>query len=107
MSQDQEERTGPATGDDSVNVNLSTGQEASDVPNQQEDEDLKIEPSGYKYGICQHKLKYDPLTIVFAVLVFIGGLIGYITKDSTISLVAGLIFAVLLCLFCFIDGAQR
>lgn len=106
MSQNQEERVGEAGGD-SVNVNVTSGQEASNVPNPQVETQAEAGSSGYKYGIFKRQIKYDPLSIVFAILVFIGGLIGFITKQSTPSLVAGTIFAILIGLFTFIDGARR
>lgn len=107
MSQNHEERVAE-TGGDSVNVNVTTDQEASDVPNPQGDGQAEAGSSaGYKYGIFKRQIKYDPLSIVFAILVFIGGLIGFIAKQSTPSLVAGTIFALLIGIFTFVDGARR
>lgn len=103
MSQGQQEGR---SGEDSVNINLPAGQEApTGLPDQggaQADSS-----SGYKYGIFKQRIRYDPISIVFAILIFIGGLIGYLTKQSTPSLVAGTIFALLIGIFTYVDGVRR
>lgn len=106
MSQNEGGTAGESSnvGQDSVNVNLPADQD-SDVPNQA-GEQIQA-PSGYKYGIFKRQIRYDPLSAVFAVLVFIGGLVGYFTKQSIASLIAGTIFALLIGICTYIDGARK
>lgn len=60
-----------------------------------------------QYIIWKWPLRFDPVAILFALLVFVGGLIGYITKNSSQSLVAGTIFAFLIAVGIYYDGARR
>lgn len=61
----------------------------------------------YSYGLFKRHMRYDPLSILFAVLVFVGGLVGYLTKQSAPSLIAGSIFAALLAAATFYEGARK
>lgn len=63
--------------------------------------------SGGGYSLGKFYTRFDPIAIVFTVLVFAGGVVGYITKQSTSSLVAGTIFAVLLAATTFLEGSRK
>lgn len=61
----------------------------------------------YGYGFLKHRLQFDPLMIVFVVLLEVGGIIGYVSKGSTASIVTSSIFAILLLGATYIDGVKR
>lgn len=61
----------------------------------------------YCYGIFKRHMRFDPLSIVFAILILVGGIVGYVTKGSAASLVAGTVFAILLAVSTYIEGARR
>lgn len=86
-------------------------------PGNQEQENVRIETTPqadvpetmghYSYGIFKRPLRFDPLAIIFALLVFAGGITGYVNKNSSASLIAGTIFAILLGITIYIEGARR
>lgn len=49
-----------------------------------------------EYRILSYKMRYDPVSIAFAFLLFVGGYIGYAKSDSVLSIVTASIFAVLI-----------
>lgn len=64
-------------------------------------------PSTLGYIFIHRHMRYDPISIVFSVLILIGGLIGYFTKGSLPSLIAGIIFFILLAIATYIEGALK
>lgn len=59
------------------------------------------------YRILKRPIRYDPITIIFTVLVFIGGIIGYVKAGSTPSLVWSTVFAIALALSTYLEGARK
>lgn len=60
----------------------------------------------YSYGIFSSRMRFDPLAIVFIILLLIGGLIGYLSKGSLASIISAAIFAVLLAIATYMEGAK-
>lgn len=63
--------------------------------------------SKYQYGLYKMQTRFDPVSIVFTLLVFIGGIIGYVNKQSSASLIAGTVFALLLAAATYVEGARK
>lgn len=61
----------------------------------------------YGYGLFKRPIKYDPIMMVYIVILFAGGLAGYINKNSTASLVASTVFSVLLAFSVYLEGARK
>lgn len=61
----------------------------------------------YSYGLFKRHMRFDPVTIVFAILVFAGGIYGYLSKNSAASLISATIFAALLAATTFLEGARK
>lgn len=61
----------------------------------------------YKETLLDRPIRYDVLSIIFTIFVFIGGLVGYLTSASVVSLVSGTIFAILLATGTYFEGAHR
>lgn len=53
-----------------------------------------------------HPLPFDIYSAIFALLVFIGGLIGYLKAGSTPSLIAGISFAMLLAIGTYLSSVN-
>lgn len=64
-------------------------------------------PTRYSYGIAKYNFRFDPLSVGFAVLVLVGGIIGYITKGSLASVVSSVVFALLIGGSVYIEGVRR
>lgn len=58
-------------------------------------------------SLLERHIQYDPLSIIFTILVFAGGVAGYVTKESVVSLVSGTIFALLLAVGTYFEGARK
>jgi uncharacterized membrane protein (UPF0136 family) len=52
-------------------------------------------------------VQYDIITIIFALVIFAGGVYGYLSKGSTYSLVASTIFAILLGFGAYFEGSRK
>lgn len=65
------------------------------------------ESNSLKYTFLRRHMQFDPLMIVFTILILVGGLIGYFTKGSTASLTAGIIFFILLAVSTYIEGTRK
>lgn len=61
----------------------------------------------YKDNLRDRPIRYDILSIIFTILIFIGGLVGYINKGSVPSLVSGTIFTILLAFSTYLEGARK
>lgn len=100
-----------------------TSQEAARPAQQQQQEDtVRIEVSGqepkvtsrlltrvnqYKESLLERPIRYDIISIIFTILILAGGIVGYVTAESTASLVSGVIFAILLAMGTYLEGARR
>jgi len=92
---------------DSTSVEIPANQaEQTQSEQQAPGQDGPSQPS-YHYGILKRHMRFDPLSVVFALLIFAGGIIGYVTKQSTASLVSGTIFALLLAIATYVEGARK
>lgn len=104
--EDKREESNIAAAPDST-VSVEVG-EASENTSSKVPRTGGVESSdAYGYALFKRHMRYDPISILFALLVFVGGLIGYITKQSVVSLIAGTIFAALLAAATFYEGARK
>ena len=60
-----------------------------------------------KAGLLKRPIQYDIVSIVFSLLILGGGLFAYITKDSTPSLVAGVVCFILLAFGTYFEGSRK
>lgn len=63
--------------------------------------------SKYKAGLLQRPIKYDVISIVFTLLILGGGIFAYVTKESTASLVAGVVCGILLAFGTYFEGSRK
>lgn len=61
----------------------------------------------YNYGFFKRPLQYDPIMIVFTLILFAGGLVAYMTKQSAASLVASTVFAIFLSFSIYLEGSRK
>lgn len=97
--------------------NQQTG--ASDMGQQPTGENVRVElptnsgtsenetPNVLARGILQRHMRLDPIMLIFIVAILAGGIDGYLEKGSTISLVASVIFAVLLSFGAYLEGYRN
>lgn len=86
---------------------MSTEQQTNVGIGEATDQDNNQDTNRYSYMLLRRHMLYDPLSILFAVLVFIGGLIGYFVAGSKPSLIAGTIFFLLLAASTYVEGAMK
>lgn len=58
-------------------------------------------------SILRRHMRYDPLAVLFIILLLVGGVVAYITKQSVYSLVASTAFAILLAFGTYLEGARK
>lgn len=58
-------------------------------------------------SMLDRPIQYDILSIIFSILILLGGLIGYFTKGSVPSLISGIVFFVLLAIGTYLEGARK
>lgn len=99
MSGEQQQQQQQQTTDQNESTQLEVGgQGAADEP---------VRSGEYHYGLYKFQTRFDPISIAFALLVFIGGIIGYVSKQSSVSLIAGTIFFILLAAATFVEGSRK
>lgn len=64
-------------------------------------------PNVLARGIFQRHIKLDPILLIYIVALLVGGIYGYLEKKSTISLVSGVISALLLSIGAYFEGYRR
>lgn len=68
---------------------------------------LTRQQSNLSCTLLRRHMRFDPLSILFAILVLAGGLYAYFARDSIPSLIYGTIFAVLLGISTYIEGVRK
>lgn len=64
-------------------------------------------PNVLARGLFQRHMKLDPILLVYIVVLFAGGVYGYIEKQSTISLVTSVVFSILLMIGAYFEGVRK
>ena len=57
--------------------------------------------------VLQRPIQYDIVSILFTLLVFAGGIYGYLSKGSSASLISGTLFAILLAFGTYFEGSRK
>lgn len=82
-----------------------------DVGQNQQDQSAELGPRSAfdrcKKLITTRPIKYDIFSIVFVLLILGGGIYGYVAKESTASLVSGVVFGILLAFASYFEGARQ
>lgn len=99
QQQQQQQQTGAQDNPTAESVNIELN------PNRPQD--LSQRMSYLSNAIMQRPIKYDPILILFVLFILATGIIGYVSAGSTASLVAGVIFAILLAFATYFEGARK
>lgn len=64
-------------------------------------------PNVLARGLFQRHMRLDPVLLVYIIVLFAGGVYGYIEKSSSISLVSGVIFSLFLLAGAYFEGVRK
>lgn len=87
--------------------NESTSVEVPENADQQQPNSSSLPKPEHAYGILKRPMRFDPISVVFTILVLAAGIIGFVNKGSVMSVVSGSIFAALLAVGTYLEGARK
>lgn len=103
---DQQNQPANTTTEGTVTIDVAT----NDDPQQVGERTASVfndKMSKYSRGLLERHIRYDPLLIIFAISLLVAGIIAYTTKNSVMSLVFSTIFAILIAVGTYFEGARR
>lgn len=102
------EQAAPADGEQQESVTIRVPAEIAENSSENEQEEpIKNKSNQYGYALLKRPIKYDPIMIVYIVLLFAGGVLGYVNKKSSASLVASTLFSILLAISVYLESARK
>lgn len=77
------------------------------IPNPEENPSPPQQQDPIEYSIFKKRMPFDLLSLIFALFVAVGGIIGYALKGSVTSIATGLIFAAIIFLGTYIEAKYK